>query len=145
MTDQAPSHKPPSLAPQQPIAPEQLTTRVKVQFTPSQEAELKRLADSIGMTVAGYVRSLVLAEIDAHGPNPAAAQRRARKHDIMLRVAELHSLAMQVKRLGTNLNQMAKQANTGMVPLTRAEITYMLNQHQLLMSNAIAAVEKLLA
>ena len=63
----------------------------------------------------------------------------------MLELAELHELAMQIKKLGTNVNQLAKQANQGMVPIERREITYMLNQHQLVMSNAIAAIEKSLA
>lgn len=140
MTTQPPG-SPPGPNPQADL----LTTRLKVQFTTSQANDLSHRAEAVGMTVAGYVRFLVISDLEAHGPNPAAAQRKARKHDIMLRVAELNALAMQVKRLGVNINQMAHQANTGMVPISRAEVVYILNQHQLLMSNAIAAVEKLLA
>ena len=59
----------------------------------------------------------------------------------MLHLAEVHQLAMQIKKLGTNLNQLAKQANTGMVPISREEILYILNQHQLLMSHALSMFE----
>jgi hypothetical protein len=52
---------------------------------------------------------------------------------------------MQIKKLGTNINQLARQANAGMVPISRAEVIYMLNQHQVVMSKAIAALERALA
>ena len=132
----------PSNAP--PPSDEQLTTRIKVQFTPSQTKKVDAKADRVGMTTAGYIRSLVLIDLDekAHQTGPTGA--KARNHASMLKVAEFHALAIQVKKLGVNVNQLARQANTGMVPIPRAEVLYILNQHQLLMSEAKAAVENML-
>ena len=125
--------------------PDPLTQRVKVQFSKAQEDAIAQKADENGLTVAGYIRAVVLADMETSTTAGAAGPRQARKHATMLEVAELHALAMQVKKLGTNVNQLAKQANAGMVPISRNEVVYLLNQHQLLMSNAISTVEKLLA
>ena len=120
-----------------------LTARVKVQFTPAQSQSVSARADALGMTLAGYLRSLALNDIGQ--AEPTTTKARLRKQEHLAHVAELHALAMQVKRLGTNVNQLAHQANVGMVPLARAEVIYMLNQHQVLMSQAEAAVERMLA
>jgi hypothetical protein len=122
-----------------------LSQRVKVQFSSAQQQAVDARADAVGMTTAGYLRSLALQDLDLARGAEAPSSKKARQHATMLQVAELHALAMQVKRLGTNVNQMAKQANSGMVPITRPEVIYILNQHQLLMSQATAAVEKMLA
>lgn len=122
-----------------------LDNRVKVQFTDEQIALLAQRHEALGLTASAYVRSLVLRDLEIASVRDALSARKASKHASMLNVAELHTLAMQVKKLGTNVNQLAKQANAAMVPITRAEVIYMLNQHQLLMSKAIATVEKLLA
>ena len=123
---------------------QRLDNRVKVQFTDEHLAIMLKRCDHLGMTVAAYVRSLVLPDLEVASLRDAPSAKKASKHANMLNVAELHTLAMQVKRLGTNVNQLAKQANAGMVPITRAEVIYMLNQHQTLMSKAIATVEKML-
>lgn len=96
------------------------------------------------MQRASYVRAVVLKDLELANPQGTPSAKKAANHASMLNVAELHTLAMQVKKLGTNVNQLAKQANQAMVPITRAEVLYMLNQHQLLMSKAIATVEKML-
>lgn len=116
---------------------------MKVQLTAPLEQALQGRADDVGMTVSAYVRQLVLADLDP-GVKPPSEQK-SRQRSMMLLAAELHGLAMQVKKLGTNVNQMSKQANTGMVPLTRGEVTYLLNQHQVLLSHVTSTIEKLLA
>lgn len=121
---------------------EPLDRRVKVQFTAVQEMQLMAKAEAVAMTVSGYMRALALADID---PSECLKPAQSRSQAAMLQVAEFHALAMQVKRLGTNVNQLARQANAGMVPVTRAEANYLLNQHQVLMSHAKAVLEKLLA
>jgi len=121
-----------------------LSNRIKVQFTDAQAEALARQADATGQTIAGYIRSTVLMTIEdvaAKPPRPATA----RHHAAMLQLAEMHALAMQIKKLGTNINQLARQANAGMVPISRAEVIYMLNQHQLVMSKAVATLERALA
>jgi Bacterial mobilisation protein (MobC) len=123
---------------------EPLANRVKVQFNDAQLQALTEQADATGQTIAGYLRSTVLMSLEDAVAKPAWPTK-ARHHAAMLNLAEMHALAMQVKKLGTNVNQLAKQANQGMVPITRAEVVYMLNQHQLVLSNAIAALEKALA
>lgn len=126
------------------LKPDPLERRVKVQFTATQEQALHVKADGLGMTIAAYVRQLVLADLEP-GTVKAPSDQKSRQRSTMLLAAELHALAMQVKKLGTNVNQLSKQANTGMVPLTRAEVTYLLNQHQVLMSHVSSSIEKLLA
>jgi len=117
-----------------------LDERLKVQFSAAHTALIRQAADMVGMTVSAYIRGIVLAHLEEipDAPKPS----KARHHAAMLELAQLHELAMQIKKLGTNVNQLAKQANQGMVPIERREIAYMLNQHQLVMSSAVAAIEK---
>ena len=119
-----------------------LDTRLKVQFSASHTALIRQAADMVGMTVSAYIRAIVLAHLEETPQEQVPTPSTARQHAAMLELAELHELAMQIKKLGTNVNQLAKQANQGMVPIERREITYMLNQHQLVMSSAVAAIEK---
>ncbi len=58
---------------------------------------------------------------------------------------EISMIAFQLKKIGTNLNQMSKQANTGLVPITEREIHYFLNMHQRVLTMSSAALEKVLA
>jgi len=118
-----------------------LSNRIKVQFTDAHLAALKDKADSLGMTVAAYVRAAVLVDMD-NVPDKPTLPKKPHVHAALLELSEIHSLAMQIKKLGTNVNQIAKQANAGMVPVKRSEVVYMLNQHQLIMSQAVATLEK---
>lgn len=124
--------------------PTPLDQRIKVQFSTDHLAILDQRCEAVGMQRASYVRAVVLKDLELANPQGTPSAKKAANHASMLNVAELHTLAMQVKKLGTNVNQLAKQANQAMVPITRAEVLYMLNQHQLLMSKAIATVEKML-
>ena len=114
--------------------------RIRVQLTAAQAARLTELAANTDMSQSEYMRSLL--DSAAHGASPPKPKRQS---GTMLQLAEIHALAMQVKKLGTNINQLAHQANTGMVPLARHEVETMLAQHEQLMLRAIAFIEKALS
>lgn len=116
-----------------------LRRRAKVPFTVDEEARVKASAKGAGMTQAKFMRQAVLAATgDAEKP-----KLRKGIHSQELLHA-LNVIALQIKKHGTNINQLAHQANAGMVPITRKEVEYVLNFNQVLMSKAIAAVERLL-
>jgi hypothetical protein len=117
-----------------------LRRRLKVPFTDEEAARLKAKAQEAGMTDAKYMRQAVLA---AMGEAEKPKQKKGAAIHLMIHL--LSVLIIQMKKLGTNINQLAHQANAGMVPVSRAETQYMLNAHQILLSKATAAVESLLA
>ena len=123
--------------------PEPLDCRIKVQLSDGQLQKLAKLADEACVSQSEYMRSL-LDSVEGSAPvakplppkrPPSAAQRQ---------LMEIHELAMQVRKLGTNINQLARQANAGMVPIRRSEVEAMLALHEELMLRAIAYVEKAL-
>ncbi len=91
-------------------------------------------------TQAKYMRQAVTA-MWHHTPKPKRKPGREQR-DL---VHQLSHLSFQLKKFGTNVNQLAHQANAGMVPISRPEVEYVLNHHQILLSRIIAAVEKLAA
>ena len=121
--------------------PERMDRRVKAAFTHAEALDLADKAKACGLTQAKYLRALALA---AAGDNTKAPKRKRSIQTNKLS-HDVHLLGMQVKKLGTNINQLAKQANTGLVPLTRAEVQYMLNRHQVVLSAALAYLERALA
>jgi len=121
---------------------DQLDAVLKIRLSRAQRRQVDALAEVCGVTSSALVRDLFDQALA--GAGAIKPPKPARNHESLLRAAEVHQLAMQVKKLGTNINQLARQANAGMVPLSRAEVQYMLNQHQLLISRAIAYVEKAL-
>ena len=118
--------------------PVRLSRRIKAAFTHVEALGLTADAKACGMTQAKFIRALVLSGRGDTTHKP----KRKRNRDADKLADEIHLLAMQVKKLGTNVNQMAKQANAGMVAIGRAEVQYLLNQHQQLMSLAIAYLER---
>jgi hypothetical protein len=114
--------------------------RIRVQLTAVQASRLAELADVAGVSQSEFMRSL----LDSATGAAVKAPKPRRESGTMLQLVEIHELAMQVKKLGTNVNQLAKQANAGLVPLRRDEIQQMLAQHEELMVRAIALVEKAL-
>jgi len=114
--------------------------RIRVQLTAAQAARLAQLAADAGVSQSEYVRSL----LDSAGDGSAKPPKAKRQSGAMLQLVAIHELAMQVKKLGTNINQLAHQANVGLVPLRRDEVTAMLAAHKQLMLRAIAYVERTL-
>ncbi|MFO0734203.1 MAG: plasmid mobilization relaxosome protein MobC [Nitrospiraceae bacterium] len=98
--------------------PEPLSTRIKVGLSDDVAGRLDAKAAAASMTVARYVRSLIEHDLGDRQSKPTVA----RNHATMLLLAEVHTLAMQIKKLGTNVNQIAHQVNAGVVPVTTAEM-----------------------
>lgn len=121
------------------VKPEKLCRRRQVAMTDAELDRLKASSREAGLTQAKYMRQALIACWGQDRPKPKRAT------DTQNLAHELGLLSFQVKKLGTNVNQLAKQANQGAVPLHRSEVQYLLNQHQILFSQAIAAVEKMLA
>ena len=114
--------------------------RIRVQLTAAQAARLAELAAEASVSQSEYMRSL----LDSAGGASVKPPKAKRQSGTMLQLVEIHELAMQVKKLGTNINQLAHQANVGLVPLRRDEVSAMLAAHEQLMLRAIAYVERTL-
>ncbi len=111
--------------------------RKKVGFRPDEEALLQAAANAAGLTECAYMHAAILAAVGlASPPKPT---KNSGRHAM---AQELSRLAYQWKKLGNNVNQLAHQANAGMVPIRRVEVDYVLNQHQLLFSECKALMEK---
>lgn len=107
----------------------------KPKFSAAENAEIERKAFDCGETRADYMRKVVLADITGK-PKPAPKIKHAVKV-----IAALAQVCFQIKKLGTNVNQLAHQANAGMVAVTRREVEYLMNQHQVVLSKAVAILE----
>jgi len=116
---------------------ELLSRRKKVQVSVALEAEIRARATAAGMSEARWMRT-VLAAAAGRGEMP---RRKAVSVDDRL-LAAINQCWVQLKKLGTNVNQLAHQANTGLVPLTRAEVVYLTNHHQLLLARLEALLER---
>ena len=125
------------------IKSDPMSQRLKVQVTAEQEAAIVAKADSIGLSTAAYIRAVVLADLEGtkKGPHKASAS----KHASLLQVAELHAMAMQVKKLYQTTDQLARQAALGNVPITRAEIIYLQTENTRVLGGLLTQLEKLLA
>jgi hypothetical protein len=97
--------------------------------------KLEAKARQRGMKKSRFIRYAIEMAVGSAKPQSAQIDQLVHLMD---------RLAVQVKKLGTNVNQLAKQANNGMVPVNRGEIQYILNQHQLVLAEAKAAFEKVL-
>lgn len=116
------------------------TRRAKAAFTDDELLTVTDAAKASRRTVSRYMRESALAAAGI-GVKPKMAKGR-NSHELL---HALHALAVQIKKQGTNINQLAHQANAGMVPINRKEVEYILNMQQLLLSKATAAVESILA
>ena len=75
---------------------------VRVRLTDQEQAEIIARADKAGLSVAGYVRSTVLEK-----PAPRQSRRPSINHK------ELAFILAQIGKIGSNVNQMARVANSG--------------------------------
>lgn len=112
--------------------------RDKLTLPPDLKLRVAAEAEAQGMAKATFMVQAIETAVGVARPTP----RRKRKITDDKLIHALHAVAIQIKKLGTNVNQLAKQANQGMVPITPAEAQYMKNQHQLLLSAATAFFEK---
>lgn len=120
------------------VKADRLTHREKVSVTPALSAKLAEKAKACGMTKSRFMRHVLEVAVGERDDRPRA-RRNVRSDNLS---HEVHNLAMHIKKLGTNINQLARQANQGMVPITEAEARYMKNQHQMVLSAAVAFFER---
>lgn len=96
--------------------------RINRVYTYLSDPELERwkaLCASHSETEAQLMRSLMKAAIEGQNP-PKPKPEKTQKFEAL--ITQLNALHVQIQRVGNNLNQVAKQANTGLVPVTRNEI-----------------------
>ena len=77
---------------------ERRTAAIKVQLTPTERAKLDARAAHYGLMLSNYVRLLLLS--DERQPVPSARDSAA-----------ITALSVEIRRVGTNLNQLAHIAN----------------------------------
>lgn len=83
---------------------------VRSRLTPDEYARLNDEADNRSITLSRLIRSILAAHLTGRRvelPQPRAIPAAALR---------------ELNRTGNNLNQLAKQANTGMVPVSAAEL-----------------------
>lgn len=112
--------------------------KVKTRFSAAEEKRITELAKAYGLSRAGYIRHAVLTSAGVMQKPP---KKRNRNRDELVNL--LHTVSIQLKRIGTNANQMAHRHNAGL-PIAPEELRLFKNQHQVLISAATAAVEKML-
>lgn len=101
-------------------------------------------AKAAGLSDASYLRHLIA--VDAGAASAADLKRRNLKRVSLDNLAhEVNQVGLHIRKVGVNVNQLAKQANSGMVPISRDEAVHMMSELQLAMSRAIAVMERSLA
>lgn len=92
------------------MAPKRSTLPVSLRMTFEEKARLER--DAAGMSVAAYIRWRLF---DPENPPPRTRSKQPVKdHEALARVLAL----LGQSRLANNLNQLARLAHTGSLPLT---------------------------
>lgn len=114
--------------------------RVQVGFTGEEKAWLKARAKEAGLEVSVYVHALVMAE---RGKDAPPRPRKFRVADEVLDA--VNRTYLQLRKIGGNINQLAHQANAGMVAVTRSEAVYLINAVQTAVSDVKGTMEKLTA
>ncbi len=120
-------------------ASKRLSVRVKFNLTAEEADRLVAEAKASGLGKAKYVRR-TMTKVWQMTPPP----KPPRKADTEA-LERLANAVGHLKKVGSNVNQLAHQANTGMVPVQRAEIIYAFNQIQVVLSQLAAAAEGLRA
>ena len=98
-----------------------------------------------GQTDARYLRHLIAEDAGKAVATPPLKRRQMQRVQLDALAHEVNQLGLQFRKIGVNVNQLAKQANAGMVPVTRAEAVRAMTQLDLAMSQALAVLERALA
>jgi len=100
--------------------------RVNVYFTAEEYLQLEERARAHSSTMTAILRQNFK---DSQAANPPETPRRrlATRRREGLAVA-INSLAVESARIGNNLNQLARQANSAIVPIDAAELRRVLMQ-----------------
>lgn len=94
---------------------EKLVDRIKVQYAPSETARLRKEAEARNVKLAAYIREASLTK-------QAVAGSRVKGSETLKLSAEMAMYTAHLRRIGNNINQLAKQANSGMVAVTHEEM-----------------------
>jgi hypothetical protein len=100
--------------------------RIEIRCTEREFNEIGKRADACGLTVSDYLRSLAEWHVQEKAVEEAPRVRLARLAEAQM--AKLMPLLTELTRNGNNLNQLAKQANTGMVPVKRLALEEVLER-----------------
>lgn len=117
------------------------TNRVRSYMTDGELAAFKALCAAHATTEAQMVRTLVMAAVAGQKP-PAPPPEKTRQMDDLIH--HINALHIQLRKIGTNLNQVARQANTGLVPVSRNEILAVFHSVQQAAAAIHTAAHKLL-
>ena len=111
--------------------------QAKALFSDVELKDIDAHAEAERMTRAEYIRVATLEKTGRSAKRPG--KRRQGDDDTL---AVLYEIRHHLKKIGGNVNQLAHQANTGMVPLTPKQIEYLRNLLQLGISATISAAER---
>ncbi|WP_072387048.1 plasmid mobilization relaxosome protein MobC [Hyphomicrobium sp. CS1BSMeth3] len=100
--------------------------RVYVYLTADERLQLAERARAENTTLTNFLRSRFTASQSPH-PQPTPRRRLATHAREQLAVS-INNLAVEASRIGNNLNQLTRQANSGMVPLGKRELQQILAQ-----------------
>ena len=102
---------------QRPPKAKVINRRKKVSVPPDLDRKIKRRAEDCRMAESKWMRGVL--EVAVGDAVKLPARKRVKDADRLAH--DINQVGVQLKRLGTNVNQLAKQANAGMVAVTRAE------------------------
>ncbi|MEQ1731821.1 MAG: hypothetical protein ABL982_25900 [Vicinamibacterales bacterium] len=124
--------------------PTPVDRRLKVGLTVADYDAITAKADANGTTVAAYVRQLIADDLAGDDQTPPRGKASPDRSTLTL-LAEVHLLAMHVKRIAITVNQIARQVDNGFVPLTADEARDMRVQVASAMERAVTLFDKVLA
>lgn len=123
------------------VKPEPVDRRLKVGLTAADYDAISLRANDVGTTAAAYVRQLIAIDLRR---DEAPAKARTDRTRLTL-LADVHLLAMHVKRIAASVSMMARQVESGRVPITQPEMRVMQAQVADAMDRAAALFNKVLA
>ncbi len=95
-------------------ASDKRTERIEVRLTPEEKQAMKSMADAAGMSASSFLRASAIG--DGYEPPQVNAK-------------QLNELLHQIKKLGTNMNQIAYRLNRG-DDVSHSEISAALARHR---------------
>lgn len=110
--------------------------QAKSHFSEEELKDIDAHAEAERLTRAEYMR---MATLEKAGRSTRMA---GKKKGDEATLAALYEIRHHLKKIGTNVNQIAHQANTGIVPLTPKQVEYLGNLLQLGINATIAAAER---
>lgn len=108
-------------------------------------SSFREKAVAAGLSDARYLRQLIEADAGAGVSTPTLKRRQLQQAQADALAHEINQVGLQLRKVGVNVNQLAKQANAGLVPISRTEAIHMMTEIELALSRTLAALERVLA